>query len=292
MKQIIPCILASDNRYAAFMYITMLSMLKSASDDTFYDFYLLIPSSFSNLNTKRISSLAKKYNCAINFIDMRDNFSNIKMHISHITSPTYYRLLAADLLPKKYKKCIYLDVDICVCSDLSNMFNIDIGDNYLAGVPAIGYIINEQYNCERLELPNTKNYVNAGVLIFNLECIRKDNMTKKFMSLLDKNYTSQDQDILNVACFDKILPIPVKYNVMPRCNKTEINEHFELFDSIYGIENIETALGAPVIVHYADKIKPWQNKRMRFADKWWHVAKQSPYYLSILIKYYLKKCKI
>ena len=39
-------------------------------------------------------------------------------------------------------------------------------------------------------------------------------MTQKFIELAKKNYASQDQDVLNVACFGKILTLPPKYNAM------------------------------------------------------------------------------
>ena len=56
------------------------------------------------------------------------------MNLSNLTSFSYYRLIVADLLPNNWSKCIYLDLDICVCKDLTELFNIDIKDNYIAGV--------------------------------------------------------------------------------------------------------------------------------------------------------------
>ena len=276
----IPIILSSDNNYAPFMYTTMLSILKNAHKHTFYDFYLMVPSVFSIKNEKNIMLLKKQFNCDIHFIDMKDAFSDLTMQISHITSPTYYRLLAADLLPRKYDKCIYLDVDICVQQDLSPMLNIDMGGNYVAGVIAAAYCIKSEYNKERLQLSTVSNYINAGVLLMNLKKIREDNLTTKFLELSKKNYSSQDQDVVNVACFGKILVLPVKYNLMTKYKALFDIKHkqYGVLEKIYGKKNIEVALKNPVIIHYADKIKPWNDKNTQYAMIWWSYANTSPYF--------------
>jgi len=42
MKKIIPIILSSDNNYAKYLDVTLVSILVNAKKDTFYDVYLLI----------------------------------------------------------------------------------------------------------------------------------------------------------------------------------------------------------------------------------------------------------
>ena len=59
-----------------------------------------------------------------------------------------------------------------------------------------------------------KYYVNTGVLLMNLKKIREDNMTQKFIKLSKRTYDFQAQDILNIACYGKILTLPPKYNVL------------------------------------------------------------------------------
>ena len=67
--KIIPVALAADNNYAMPMAVSMTSMLESANKDTFYDFYLLIPSDFSDENKEKINKLQEAYHCKINYID-------------------------------------------------------------------------------------------------------------------------------------------------------------------------------------------------------------------------------
>lgn len=289
-KHLIPVILSSDNNYARFMYTTMLSMLENKNLNTFYDFYLMVPSAFSKKNQNNIYKLMKNYECNINFIDMKSMFSDKKMHIKHITTPTYYRLLAADLLPKKYNKCLYLDVDVCVLQDLYSLLKIDMGDNYIAGVPAIAYYLNNESTIKRLNIPSAKNYINAGVLIMNLKIIREKQLTRLFLQLSENDYLSQDQDILNISCFDHIKILQLKYNVMTKYDFANIpKEQQKIYNYVYGKNNIKEALEKPVIIHYADKIKPWYKKRSRFAKYWWKYAKKSPFKINFIIRYFIKK---
>lgn len=273
----IPIILSADDNYAPFMYTTMYSILSSAHQNTFYDFYLMVPEVFSPKNRTHIENLKKQFNCDIHFLNMKDAFSDLAMHITHITSPTYYRLLAGDLLPQEYNKCIYLDVDTCVCKDLSPLFNTEMGNNYIAGVKAPAYIIKSEYHENRLKIPDATGYINAGVLLMNLRKIREDGLTKRFVDLSKQNYQSQDQDVINVACYGKILTLPLKYNVMTKYPAFFDHNHktYKKLEDIYGADEINSAIKNPVIIHYADKLKPWDDPTIKMADIWWEKALHS-----------------
>lgn len=269
----IPIILSSDDNFSPYMYTTMVSILENSCKKTYYDFFLLVTSSFSQKNKNIIMALKEKYKCNIHFIHIKNEFVNAPIHVSYNKSPTYYRLLAGILLPKEYNKCIYLDVDICVCKDLSELFNIDLKDNYIAGVVAPGYYFFEDENCKRLNLSSMKQYVNAGMLIMNLKKIREDNMTEKFIELLKKNYTDQDQDVLNVACYGKILTLPPKYNVLVQ----RIKENSPLLKNLYKVQDILEAKISPNIVHYCFAKKPWNSLGIYMEEYWWNIARKTPY---------------
>ena len=273
----------------------MVSILENSDKNTYYDFFLLVTSSFSQRNENIIMELKNKYKCNIHFMHIKSEFVNVPIHNSIIKSPTYYRLLAGILLPKEYDKCIYLDVDICVCKDLSELFNIDLKDNYIAGVVAPGYYFAEEKNCKRLNLSSMKQYVNAGMLIMNLKKIREDNMTEKFIELLKKNYIDRDQDVINVACYGKILTLPPKYNVLVQ----RIKENHPLLKNVYKEKDILEAKISPHIVHYCLAKKPWNSLGIYMEEYWWNIAKKTPYihslfkrnsiYKNELKKWWLKK---
>ena len=273
----IPVVFASDKNCAAQMYITMLSAILNKKPDTFYDFYCLVPHKFSRFVREKFERLHKKYrNINITFVNMKNAFSNLEMQISHISTPTYYRLRMPEIL-KEYKKAIYLDVDIIVLKDLSEFFNIDIDDYYIAGVKAAAYIMNEklrQYSAS-IGIEDISAYINAGVTLWNLEKIRKDNLCDKLIELAARNFRSMDQDVINLAFNGKIKILPFRYNLMTKYYDRILNQR-ELLDKIYGKKEIDEAIDSPVIIHYADYVKPWSTEEVWLKDKWQEIEEESP----------------
>ena len=269
----IPIALSSDNKYAPLMYISMTSILKNGNKNTFYEFFLLVPQNFSKKFERTIIALNDQYKCSIKFIYIKNEFEKITMKIPHITLTTYYRLLFGELLPADLEKCIYLDVDICVCKDLSDLYNIDLKNKYIAGVISPTYYYSQKRNCKRLNLPTMKNYINAGMMLINLNQIRKNNMTEKFIELSKKNYSSQDQDVINVACFRKIKIIPPKYNAQIM----RLYDNNPLLEELYNKQDIIEAKNSPYIIHYSTEKKPWNSLGIFMESYWWDIAKKTPY---------------
>ena len=266
----IPIVFYLDDESVPFVYTTIISILDNKYNSTHYSFYLLVSSNISKNNENNINKIDNKYQCSINFIYIEKIFEDLTMNISNITISNYYRLLIPDLMPRELNKCIYLDADICVLKDLSELYNIDLKDYYVAGVVDAGYYFDEKENCKRLNITSMKNYINEGVLVLNLEQIRKDNMTKKFIEFSSINYNLQSKDILNVACYGKILSLPPKYNAMVLLLKENSKRLRELFNE----EEIFEANNAPSIIHYSDQKKPWNNIRVYMDKYWWDVAKK------------------
>ena len=291
----IPIILAADNNYAPYMSVLMLSILKNAKSNPFIDFYLLVPESFKEKYKRTIQKDCKFYkHKQINYINMKDAFSKTKRMISHITEQTYYRLMAADILPKKYDKCIYLDIDTIVNIDISEFYNIDLEDNYIAGVKGPFYHISKDWStkyCQEIGLPSISQYINAGVLLINIRKIRENNLTPILCEEALKNYPTNDQDVINKVFYNKIKHLPFKYNVMTKY-KSIIDKTLPEYGKIcnlFGINVFEEAIHSPAIIHYADKIKPWDNKNCIFADYWWEYATKSHYFKKPILKQNLKR---
>ena len=287
----IPVILAADNNYAPYMSVLMISILENAKSKPYFDFYLLVPNNFKDEYKSKIELDCSFYNNKqINFVNMQNAFSQTKKMISHITEQTYYRLRAAEILPTKYNKCVYLDIDTIVNGDLSDLYNIDLEDNYVAGVKAPGYHFSPDGNikyCERIGIPSIDQYINAGVIILNLEKIRENNLTPILCEEALKNYPTVDQDVINKIFYNHIKHLQFKYNVMT----TRIFEEDKKLLKIFNKEELLEARTTSFIIHYADKTKPWNNNKCIFANYWWKYAKKSSFYNLILKNYFVYNTK-
>ena len=272
-KEAIPIVLAADKNYAAQMYITTLSTIKNKNEDSIYHFIYLVPDEFPEDYKNEFYKLQNN-SVEIEFINMKSAFESQTMQIGHITTPTYYRLNIPELLGH-YAKIIYLDVDVIVMKDLSEFYETDIHNEYIAGVKAAAYIQNENNReyYKSIGLKDVSSYINAGVTLWNLSKIIKDNLQTKLLELADKNFSSMDQDVINVVFQEKIKHLELKYNLMTKYkNGLESGK----LDCIYGKENIKEAVENPTIIHYADSIKPWSTDDVWLKSIWENYAKDCP----------------
>lgn len=279
----IPVAFATDINFVPPTFVAITSMLKNAKSSTFYDIYIMVPSEIVSIVEKQAELFYEKFsNFKINVVNMGTEFANVKMSIKHITAQTYYRLHLPKILTQ-YNKCFYLDSDIIINSDLTELFRANIDEYYIAGVKAAGYYHPDSWvkkHTAEIGLPSIDQYVNAGILLFNLARIRNEKIYEKMLSYVDKGFSSQDQDILNLVCYNNIKILPLKFNLMTKYLSFENGEVKigEEDAAVYGRAECEEALKSPVIIHYADKRKPWNDPSVIYFKEWETYSKLSPLY--------------
>lgn len=262
----IPVIYASDNNYSRYMLVSMYSMLDNLSEGYFCEFHLLVSQDFSAENKDMISTCLSGFdNYSLDYIYMDDRFDDLVNPVERLSSAALFRLILPELLPET-DRCIYIDCDTLVQGDISRLWNEDISGALVGGVKGHNFALNEKMHKKRLGWPKKKPfiYVNSGVLMFDLDGLRRDDMMTKMLAEIEKNYFYSDQDIINVACAGKVKYVHPRYNIRPYYSGwvTEIPK-----DSDDG-QLIEDALNDPVVYHYATEFKPWQDTEMHFADRW------------------------
>ena len=272
-KKYIPIVYASDNNYAKYTSVSIQSILENSAKRNFLIFYILIDDEFSERNKELLTNQVEKYGHNIVFVNMKDAYKEENLKIAHISHHTYYRLQLPKILGY-LNKLIYIDGDTIVLGDIGDLFDFDIKDSYFGGVKAPAFDNKKHRN--RLGI-DTSKYINAGVLLVNNRLLIKDKVQKKFEELLNNSYDCQDQDIINVAGFGKITLLPIKYNLMTKYQNT-----FSRFISEGKIDKSEfdEAIKCPLIIHYADKIKPWDDKTSWLAAHYWEYAEKSPFYIT------------
>ena len=274
----IPIVLSTDENYAPQLSVTLVSILKNAKVNTFYEFFVLVPTEFSEFHKSKVLSLQDVYpNCLITFINVEGHFEDVRVKTAHLSKVAFFRLLSAEVLSNQ-NKVLYLDVDIVVEDDLSILYRISLDDFYIAGVKAAGYYYPDHWRekvSQELGVP-VDQYINSGVLLMDLEKFRQVGLTEKFVELSQNNYTHEDQDVINVACYNQIKHLHMKFNVMTKYLRVN-SEEWRIMHKVFPGDIIDEALKRPVIIHYAARLKPWNDLTQPYAKQWWENALISPY---------------
>ena len=177
----------------------------------------------------------------------------------------------AKILPESVHKILYLDADMIVRHDLSELWNTPLNNVAVAGVM-------NQSDCGqfwvRLGYPQELGYFNSGVLLLNLDYIREQNMTDQFIAYLKENpdvLLCPDQDVLNYVLKDHKLLLPVRYNAQEGFYRNPPQ-------SIFGdIDVFENDVNNPYIVHYT-KEKPWMANCMHpLKELYYYYKSQTPW---------------
>jgi lipopolysaccharide biosynthesis glycosyltransferase len=251
----IPVVFSTDHNFVMPTSVAMLSMLES-SPDVAFDIFILQSEDVSDDDCKILNDIVSSFpSSSIQYISLGQNFSGA-FEIRGISKASYYRLLIPWLIPQ-YDKVLYLDGDIVVMRNISELYNHEIGNNYIAGVAPFKYDGHSYHDYAfKLGLKAT-DYINAGILLINSKKMRQDNLKDSLMEEAKKKYTFLDQDILNVVCKDKIALLPWKYNYTPHTTLSEEPENI-------------------CIYHYAGP-KPWNILTGHWIE-WYDVYRRSPLY--------------
>ena len=134
---------------------------------------------------------------------------------AYCTPYTLLRLLA-DMIPDMPDKLLYLDIDMMIARDLKLLYDINIEDYEYAAVK-------EKYGCWLIR----PDYINAGMLLLNMEKIRETGLLEKARKLIrEKKMLFADQDAVFWSTTKKKL-LPRIYNEQSRFNgKKTVVCHF------------------------------------------------------------------
>ena len=282
-KTKIACAYSLDNSYVFPTLVSMTSLVENAAKTTFYSIYVLINEGFTNENKIILKSVQEKHpqSCEINFINMYDKYKDEKTD-KRIKTPAYYKLSLHDILPE-VNRIICLDGDTAVFSDLTNLINLDMGKNYI-----MGFWDSIPEAIDKFGIKNS-TVLCSGVLLMDLDALRKNNMTQKFEKFMveEKDRINQhDQTIINVVCQNNIAPLPPKYGMW--CFEAKIHAlkhirrqrpHLQVSE-----EEFVDAYYHPIIMHFVWPKPYWRRKKPVFNKEWWGFAKKTGYYKEILTK--------
>ena len=279
----IACAYALDDSYVYPTLVAMTSLAENAGEKTFYDIYVMIGSSFKDENKKVIKSVETKHpeHCEVIFIDMGNKFQGVDTN-RKITTPTYYRLELHNILPN-VNRIIWMDGDTAVFEDLTELITLDMKGAYI-----MGFLDSIPTAIERFGLKEA-TVLCAGVLLLDLDALRKNNMTEKFNKFIIENLgnlNQHDQTVINVVCQGKTAPLPPKYGIWSfEAEIYALKHNNRQWPWLKYDENeFKKAYRHPAILHYVWPKPFWRKQSPIFNNEWWDYARKSGYYDEVFHK--------
>ena len=174
------------------------------------------------------------------------NWSNKLPHINHMTFARYF---IPDFATED--KVLYLDSDLIVTGDLTDLFELDLGENYLGAARScfgagVGF--------------------NAGVLLINNKKWKSETIRQKLIELTEKeheNVKEGDQSILNMLFKEQYSLLEDKYNFQIGFDAGAAEKNHAFIFEI-------PLTPSPKILHYISPDKPWKQFSVgRLREEWW-----------------------
>ena len=276
-EEAVPIVFGADDGFFIPLVVCIQSIVENAFSDNNYDI-IILTNKFNKKYENILHDISKnKKNVIIRVYDVEyflNKYDLSKLKTGHrLSLATYYRLFIPSIM-RDYHKVLYIDGDTVVLEDLAIMYKKDISE-YYAGVVKDYNIIRDMSMSFRhhvhdvLHMKNEGDYFNAGVLLLNLDRIRRDFSLPFFMEQAElKGAKHHDQDVLNSLFYGNVCFMSPKYNSMWQNEELYLN-----------VEDGEEAIRSPAIVHYPGSGKPWLKEgAFRMPSRnFWKYAVNCPY---------------
>lgn len=239
---------------------------------TVYLFYERVSKENRNRLQKKMHSFGAKFKA----IEIRKDFFADAPVLRYFPKEMYFRLLCAEYMPEKEKRVLYLDPDMLIFAPLHQLYHTNLHGKTIGAVPDFA-VENLMPECMRkIGLKAGKRYVNSGMLLIDLERMRKEFSMEKAKKILEKygnTFSFPDQDLINLYFENDIQYLKRRYNY--NCG----------YGSARGLLRymMQFPKKVPVIAHYMGETKPWMPE---------YYGKYGSIYYRYLKKYLSPKEKI
>lgn len=203
--------------------------------------------SVSEKAAKKLDKLVKEVNkdSFVKLIDVEKFFLEEKptSNIDTLFTPYCMLRLYADLVPDIPSKILYLDNDVVAKRSFKDFYDIDNSEYELVG--ARDFYGQYFYSKNKIK----KDYLNSGVLLLNLDLIKKSGSFKKSREICrTRKMLLPDQSALNKYCKPKLI-VKRKYNEQHAMKKDTVFRHFTTTFKFFPYFRTQ-------------KVKPWNIDRL------------------------------
>lgn len=253
MKQdleFITIVMACDDNYAQHLGVCLVSLFDNNKENNFRVY--IFENKVSKSNNDKLKKISDDYHQEIIFQELSlSDFEGFPI-TSYYSPVTFFRLKIADILPNSIKRVLYLDADMIVDGDITELWNTDLEGNTIAAVKDTPW--QQEYMKSLKDIPSDMGYFNAGMLLIDMDKYKSENVFQAAKNIVESGrYTLDflDQDILNLLFIGKWKQMDCKWNLLNGfLRKVYLDTH------IY--PEMEEGIKSRVIIHYSAAEKPWK----------------------------------
>lgn len=276
--------LCCDEGYAMPCGVCITSLFESNKDSKFH--IHILASGFTEKTISRLKQTGENYGQIVDIYNLDLSKIGSLRQYSYLGTMSYARLLFPEILDYSITKLLYLDCDIVVIGDIKPLWESKFENKACLAAPEVGAADNiNTHNFTGVY----NHYINAGVLLFNLDRWRVENIGGKCIEFVC-NYPERcrvaDQDAINILLGENDMGyLPFKYNftVPLACGKAEVlSIHKKWWPAL------AEAQQTPVIIHYISGIKPWHKEFVHHTKEYFVTSLKHSLWGDYKIKY---RCK-
>lgn len=250
-KEKINILVTLDANYIPYLNVMLESLIHS-NPDCYFDVYLL-HSSINERDTINTSNLLGTSGKLI-MVKACDIGLKDAPTTSRYPQEIYYRIFAAKYLPNTLDRILYLDPDIIVNGSVKELYNLPMDEYYFAAASHTGTLMTT-INSIRLDMDDNSPYINSGVMLMNLNLLRKEQNFDDVFRFIEKRKNFlilPDQDIISSLYGSKIYALDTfRYNMTERLYKLHAPFEKDL--------DLDWVRKHSVIIHYCGRNKPWKD---------------------------------
>ncbi|WP_342758511.1 glycosyltransferase family 8 protein [Kineothrix sedimenti] len=273
---------AADDNYAKYLGISMLSLFRSNEGFEEIEVFVL-DCGILEENKNKLESIARQYCRTIGFISMERAVSSLDLHMGarKISIASYARLFLASILPKSCTRVLYLDCDTIVRGKIDELWNADLEGYLVAGVRDTV----DSFFLKKIGLDKEEYYVNAGILLIDLEGWRSEGLEQRFTEFIrqfDGNVPHHDQGTINGVCRKRKLAVKPGFNATSNIYSFSAKTIRRIYfmESFYSQEELDEAKSNPAILHFTTGLvgRPWEeNCTHPMKEEYFKAAAISPW---------------
>ncbi|MDR1145101.1 MAG: glycosyltransferase family 8 protein, partial [Verrucomicrobiales bacterium] len=204
-------VFCTDENYALPTRAAVRSAIANAAGDAPLTVHVVCDESVSADSERRFAALGTE-RAAVRIARVQNQYKRSLHRCSHISHAAYLRYDLPYLFPD-LSRILYLDCDLVVLGDLRELYALDLTDCYAAAVE-MPLTVSGRY--VREELRHDGPYLCSGVLVLNLEKLRRDDMPRQLAEFTRYRpwLRCLDQDAMNALFEQQIRWAGQEYNVM------------------------------------------------------------------------------